>query len=190
MAQPSLFDKAGEFEQAVKAARGKVVLLVHPFAHFFTPDKPDEAYQESLWAFLKNKKGPVIVLEEGQRLENTRNTIKSSGFFYVPTIRGGPMPTDGYDKLHTLLRKAGVKTVLIGGLYAGDQRAHVGVLGSWGEDVVREYEQKHHNPATNIVARGCVGQTYKNMIEERYEKVRLIPSMIWPHRPCHERRNK
>ncbi len=186
----NLYEKSQEFIDAVKRSKGKVVVLVHPLYLIYsgaTNYRDTEKYTRVLQGLDKNAKPPIIVLEEEENIIHTSSAFRrfNSKPFFVGT-NGVADPTEGWEKLHKNLRTAGVKSVLIGGMFSilNDRLAK-----KFHQKVI-EYERRQTRPPKQTIVLGCVGNTYTNMIEAGHPIVRLIPNLLFPDKPCHAERPK
>ncbi len=169
-----------EFRKAAQAARGRVLVLVHPFYQH-----RDERY-DALISQLEKLKVPLVVLEEQERIPFSARQLPANAFF-VGTEERNPEPVKGWDSLHALLKAAKAKTVLLGGIQAMNDRAGPPEYqDAQVEPALRErikrYERRQIARPRIRITKGCVGEAYARFLGGRF-RVRLVPGLLYPHRP-------
>ncbi len=167
-----------KFKQLVEKSNGKVVVLVHLF---FPADNEVEAaeYKKRIETLASRAKAPVVVLEEWNKKRKTKKRVNTQ--FIYSTSKGYPTPLLGWGAIHSLFRRAGVKTVLIGGAYSFRTTTRAIPV-----EVAKHEAQMPRRPVGGC-GFACVAETYKQMIAAGHPKVRLLSAMVFPDRPKYER---
>jgi len=168
-----------DLSQKIVRARGKVVVLVHPFFEDIGPE-----YNKLAEKILLQRKTPVVILEPAFRVKETRQRLEklgASNYLIIPTgakseriIRS----TDFFDvsfgrgaekksaQLIERLAQAGAKNVILGGMYL-DRIFESRVVDSLSGKELRAKVQRKP---------GCLGATYERVKgSKRFEKVVLMP---------------
>ncbi len=163
-----------EFKEEVKKAKGRVVVLVHPYFNQYASSD----YYEALQKIQSKSRVPIIVLQEVYAVPKA-GFMAPANPFYVITHPKNPEPVHGWEALHRALQNNGVKTILLGGMYAQIE-PHFEVGGS-----IRRYEKQHlPRPTKHTINVGCVGATYRRLVEYHPDlKIRLIPGLLAPEKP-------
>ena len=181
----SLFNTIA-FKKAVKASKGKVIVLVHPY-YSNQSSHPFEDYQTYINLLSKliqaKHKIPVILLEEKRKQPKTEQKLAQLNPFTVQTKPADPEPIDGWDKLHKHLTKSGVKTVLIGGMNS----LRSSYIAPHAKPII-EYEKTLLKPPLVGITLECVSGVYSSFIQNKhlgYIKIHLIPRLLFPHQPLY-----
>jgi hypothetical protein len=185
------FERWCEFAERVRKAKGKTIVLVHPF---FEQVK-DEKYNSVLKKILLNSRTPVIVLVPFDKLHLFDENLDMAGipenkrdFLVVLTEEDSSRPVLEFnpktlkaeaDKerkaLFDLMEKAGVKKIFVGGMFAEH--------GYWPSVNVYESRwlrkkglQKHRSRSSTVW--GCAASFYRGLVEhKKFEKVRRLPRL-------------
>ncbi len=173
-----IFARKSKFESEVAKSKGKVVVVVHPFYDHWKTSFPVE-YFDRVNALIKQSKAPVIILEEHDRVHVTRAMLKARAFF-VRTKIADPTPVAGWRKVHELLQAAGARTILIAGSYALHTNPTPRLID---DQLIRQYEMTLGRNRRVPIVGGCVAGAYEQMIRQGYEKVRLVPQVVYPDKP-------
>ncbi len=181
----------------IKAANGKLVVLIHPFFD----EEGSQQYKKTIAALLAQTKTPVLVLEESHLASKLKARFQKQRIqvFVIPTATSDQevfvrsdekgklekpyskgLLDSGAEKLVNSLIRAGARKIFVGGMQALEDRI--------GDAIVREYERQWLPVIRSVrkatVTKGCAGTLYRNFIHQRrFEKVRLIPSASWPVKP-------
>ncbi|MFH1246960.1 MAG: hypothetical protein V1644_01135 [Candidatus Micrarchaeota archaeon] len=186
MPEPKLLhENLAEFAAAVAKSRGKLIVLVHPlYAEHRNLEVLPKDYLQKLDNLIKKRKGtPLLVLEEVHNVARSHERLKDPNIFYLETRPNGPEPfRHTWTELHDVLKKAGIKTILIGGSYASAHDRY-----GYDASIVTRYEAQRKRRPLNIISRGCVGHAYASFIQGGYGKVRLLPELVYPDKPRWER---
>ncbi|HZX19507.1 MAG TPA: hypothetical protein VFF13_00660 [archaeon] len=182
-----------ELKERVKAAKGKLIVIVHPY--FAKPHS--EKYLEVLEKLFSQKKTPVIVLEVYQNVNKLKDKLKGKNpELIIPTLETSPIVIEGFGfdssgKVHALgfdsslsslsakLHEIGARTLLVGGMqlkpYFAEKDARI-------MDYESDWLTKHGDRKNTdqflyySLAAGCVGAVYKNLIlSNHFPTIRLIP---------------
>lgn len=192
MTEPKMLHSEVEaFKKAVAVSKGKVVVLVHPFFMRRNPERLEqefgisttpeevEAHHQRIRTLISKAKAPVVVLEEGFNIYNTHDLLKAPNALYVPTFSALPVPFSGWDYLSEFFKSAKVKTVLVAGTYNFSptemEKAKLN----------RRLQGKQLPNGMYGERRGCVGETVAAMKAMSFKRVRILPSLVFPHRECH-----
>lgn len=197
----TLFDKEEEFKRAVETANGEIVILVHPYfeqrhnveEQGYKRSRLDEKrlarYKAARKRLLENSSRPVVIFEEHTHVDEALEGGMGRHFI-VPTEEKKPNPTVGWDDLHKLLTRAGVKKIYIGGMYSWNALMPRGDGPNYKQKrAIRINELMRPGITLLPVVKGCVGFTYAHFARKRqkgmYDRVELAKEILYPHRPCH-----
>lgn len=165
-----------QFREAVQRSKGRVVVLVHPFF-----EAPKGEYRSVINRLKSKVKWPVVVLEEDFNIDRTHNRLGVVKPFYVATHESSPAPKVGWGKLRRALSEGGVKHILIGGMYSRVSRISGGDRTIDHYLSIADYEGKQVGEP--IVSHGCISHAYRHLLNGPFEKVRLIPNLVYPDKP-------
>lgn len=191
-----LREREDELREAVRRANGKVVVLMHPWFNPLTLVKT-AGYVPVLTKLMTESKVPVVIFEEMDRLLERRMVSSPASFFFVATTPQMPVPIESWSSIHETFARAGVKTVLIGGMYSLLKDCNRW-KGDASLDKKRAREIRDHDSALPLrpkesVIHGCVAVAYHSFITARNEKgrlfpkVRLMPQVLAPDKPKYKR---
>ncbi len=182
MAEPQLlFENREKFAGKVKRSKGKVIVLVHPL---YSLAWKDRKYRRALEGVMKKATAPIIVLEEAEKVAKTHAELKNAKpVYYVETVPNWVTPMQSWAALHTALRNARVKTILLGGMNAKHAEPDDAIFRLDRETAIRAYERSQRRPAYLPITARCVGETYFRLIQGNHGKIRLMPELLSPDKP-------
>ncbi len=193
----TLIKAVDEFQAQVAKSKGKVLLLVHPFFDL-QKAKQTPLYLDKLRAVASRSKIPVIVLDAQSEIRD-KGVFTKSNHFVIPSSPFAAQPAMTWDYTHEFLKKAGVKTVLIGGMlsYANP---HSSFKSDELHDIRRRraiaaYEKQNLRvKPKRSVHYGCVAVAYESFIKAnqdgKYEKIRLLPAVLSPNKLSFKKEKK
>lgn len=88
--------KEAKLLREIKAARNRLIVLVHPFYELTSATKQ---YEKVLQALLTKSKVPIIILEEEDKIEQTRKRLQEMNVpepFIIATVKDKPNIIVGY----------------------------------------------------------------------------------------------
>lgn len=184
-----VFQNPEELRRALKASKGRALVLVHPFCGDLAPRgsrglSTDVAYAPSerkyvdvREALLRRAKIPVIIFEEHHNVRGVREMLSASGkpFFFVSTGRMDPTPQVGWHSALKKLNELGLKHAIVGGKFL-EYRAPTALQDFRQKKRLRETVQGRVDaPFTSFPFGACVGETMRQLFEEGV-KVTLMPN--------------
>ena len=138
----------------------KVRVIVHPFYEVEDKSNMKTSAVIRLLKSDSDQRLPILIFEESDKCSlytqssNTLENQKGAGIYLVPTVIGAPHPTGGWEKLEDILKKAGIKNMLIGGRYLTYQDEMDGVA-DYQSHFKNVLERQGYNPPSSLA--GCVG---------------------------------
>lgn len=203
MALPTLLKNIPEAEWArmrksVEDAKGKLIVLVHPY--FIKPHS--EKYFEALEKLFSQKKTPIVVLEGYPDVDKLNAKLRGKNpVLIIPTKWGdSSIVTEfGFDlhygkqhpkvvdvsmkSLSTKLHEIGVRTILVGGMILAPfyDESEVKHLMDYESDWLTKHGERRNTEQFPIysMADGCVGATYRKLVHSNlFPTVRLIPYAV------------
>ncbi len=183
-----------DFRAAVAKAKGRVIVVVHPFYGDNQLKQDNEKYakyRQNVLRLLQESKTPVVVLEEVSKMRQIEEKIgKRENVWVLPTEIGGPgLITDIESSrehivdytgitLARRLKNAGVKLALVAGMYAHKNGT---------DSAVRNHEEKwlpKNRKPQGASWTACAGSIYQGLIHSNLiPKVRMVPNGIYREIP-------
>ncbi|MEK6924114.1 MAG: hypothetical protein AABW54_02665 [Candidatus Micrarchaeota archaeon] len=174
-------------KEEVEAANGKAIVLVHPF--FPASEGHDARYITTVLRLLKQRKTPVIILEEAHGIPALKASLSimraAPGHLIIATINlshclasnltKNPSIEPNFRHFARRLKATGIKM-----LYVGDRLTY----NNPDHPELAEYERKILGKESyGQIARGCAGGAYQQLAESGEFKVRPLTSAMFPYRP-------
>lgn len=181
--------------EKVAAAKGKLVLLVHPY---HLADSPPPTYLPRLKKLLSSSKTPILVLEESEFVRDAHAQFKTQGMDHLilPTERGNPFLVlkedevegskfdENLSELKKILVEAGAKTILVGGAQTLLPVHNLSAPLAEVEHRRLSRRRPDFPKFDRTGGFGCAGFTYNVLARSRdFDTVALLPSLVHPHYP-------